>query len=152
MKTKSPTSKQEKFAQLVASGNSLSDAYRGSFEPTKAAQESIHAQASRLMTNVMVSARVDLLRAEYMSKTAEEVFYGYQTAMAELDAAITFAKECKSPGALVAALNLKQKISGLHVEERKNEQSPVSGMSSARVKAALDALAALRKAKVGAAQ
>lgn len=152
MKTKSPTSKQEKFAQLVASGNSLSDAYRGSFEPTKATPESIHAQASRLMANVMVSARVDLLRAECMSKTAEELFYGYQTAMAELDAAITFAKECKSPGALVAVLNLKQKISGLHVEERKNDRNPVAGMNSARVRAALEALAALKKARIGASQ
>lgn len=99
------------------------------------------------MADRNVTARVDYLRAEHMGKVAEEVFYNYEDAMRDLDKAIAFAIECKNPSAWIAALNLKQKISGLHVEERKNDLSPVSGMSAERVKAALEALQALRKAK-----
>ena len=148
----SPSPKRERFAQLVASGNSLSEAYRGSFNPTKATPKSIHAQASRLMANVMVSARVDELRAQIMAKVAENVSYEYQDAMSEADEALAFAKQLNSPATVLAAVAFKAKISGLMVEDRQNDCNPVSGMSSARVKAALDALAALRKAKAGAAQ
>ena len=141
------TSKQEKFAQLVASGKSLSDAYRGGFGAENCTDKSIHELASTLMASIKVASRVDELRSQYMVKTAEEVFYGYQESMVELEDAIAFAKQCQSPGALVAAINSRQKISGLHVEDRKNELNPVAGMDSGRVKAALEALQVMRKAK-----
>lgn len=150
MKSNPLTSKQEKFSQLVAAGKSQTDAYRGTFDASKSTDKTIHEKASRLMAADKVKARVDQLRTEHMSKVAEEVAYEYKDAMRECDEAITFAKQNGSAGAYVAALNLKQKISGLHVEDRKNERSPVSDMDAGRVKAALEALAALRKAKAGA--
>ena len=82
-----------------------------------------------------------------MCKLSEVVSYSYRNAMKELDEVILLAIETKNPSAYVAALNLKQKISGLHVTERRNELSPVSGMTYEQMKAALEALAALRKAR-----
>jgi hypothetical protein len=82
-----------------------------------------------------------------MAKVAEDVAYEYQEAMAELDDAVKFAKECGSPAAVVAALNLKQKISGLHVEDRKNDRNPVAGMSHERASAALEALQLIKRAQ-----
>ena len=144
------TPKQEKFAQMVASGNNQSDAYRGSFDAENCSNVTINKRSSELMGSGAIAGRIDSLRAEIMSKVSEEVAYEYADAIVELDEAIKFATTCKNPGARVAALSLKQKISGLHVEDRKNERNPVAGMDAGRVKAALEALAAMRKAKIAA--
>lgn len=150
MKPNSLTSKQEKFAQLVVSGMSLSAAYRGAFDAAKCNIATINKRASELMSNGEITGRVDSLRAKQMAGMFEGLNYEYRDAMRELNEAIAFAKECKNPGAFVAALNLKQRISGLHVEDRKNDRSPLAGMSADRVRAALAAITALRKAKLGA--
>ena len=100
-----------------------------------------------MMADFKVSARVEALRADILTNVSQDITYGYQESMIELDEAIAFAAECKNAGARVAAINLKQKISGLHVEDRKNDLSPVSAMSPERVKAALAALTMLRKAQ-----
>lgn len=57
------TPKQEKFAQCVADGMSQAEAYRTAFDckPTTKS-ETIHAHASRLMSDGKVSARVSELR------------------------------------------------------------------------------------------
>ena len=141
------TPKQEIFAQHVATGKSLTDAYRQAgyaITNPKTANEA----ASRLRANSKVLARVQTLRADHMRKLSEMVSYTYRDAMKELDDVIRFAIEGKNPSAYVAALNLKQKISGLHVVERRNELSPVSGMTYEQMKAALEALAAWRKSQM----
>ena len=145
------TPKQEKFAQLVASGQSLSDAYRAAYcVGENTAPDVVNVKASQVMSDGKVTVRVDVLRAQYMTNIAQEVSYEYEDAMSELDEAIQFAKQNGASAAYVAALNLKQKISGLHVEDRKNDRNPVAGMGPDRVKAALAALAVMRKAKVAA--
>lgn len=64
------TAKQEAFAQAVASGKNQSDAYRSAFsvKPTTK-PETVQANASRLMANSMVSARVAELK-EALAKKA----------------------------------------------------------------------------------
>lgn len=52
------TPQQEKFAQAVASGKSLSDAYRSSYKVGKSKAETINENASRVMSDSKVSARV----------------------------------------------------------------------------------------------
>lgn len=138
------TPKQERFAQFVAGGECLSGAYRAAFQSERMTAKTICESASRLMADRKVTARVDHLRGEHMRKVAESIKYDYQAAMRELDDAIAFAKVSGSAGAFVAALNLKQKISGLHVEARQNGLSPIAGMSHDRVRAAIDALVAMR--------
>lgn len=63
------TPKQEKFAQCVADGMSQADAYRSAFDvgaTTKA--ETVQANASRLMADSMVRARVSDLKAALTEK------------------------------------------------------------------------------------
>ena len=140
------TPKQENFAQHVATGKSLTDAYRqAGYAITNA--KTANEAASRLRANSKVLARVQTLRADHMRKLSEVASYSYRDAMRELDEVILLAKSNGHLAAVVAALNLKQKISGLHVVERRNELSPVSGMTYAQMKAALEDLAAWRKAK-----
>lgn len=62
------TSKQEKFAQEVASGKSQADAYRAAFNCAKSKPETVQAHASRLMADGKVSARVSELKAQLSEK------------------------------------------------------------------------------------
>jgi hypothetical protein len=80
------TPKQERFAQEVAQGKSQADAYRAAFnvKPTTK-PETIQANASRLMADNMVSARV----AELKAAVAERVVW---TMADSLDVLSTIAK------------------------------------------------------------
>lgn len=62
------TPQQEAFAQLVASGKSQSDAYRGSYKCEKSKNETIWRKASELMENGKVSARVSELKEQLSEK------------------------------------------------------------------------------------
>ncbi len=57
------TPKQERFAQLVAEGKTQADAYRGAFNTKPTTKpETIQNSAYKLMTDPVISARVDELR------------------------------------------------------------------------------------------
>jgi len=55
---------QEKFAQAVAAGKTLSDAYRSAYNvrPTTLAK-SVHESSSTLMANVKIASRIEEIRA-----------------------------------------------------------------------------------------
>jgi|GEM_PF-1817664 len=122
--------------------------YRLMVPNTKAIGKTLHPQAARLAADVKVSARITEIRASFLAKVPQELAYEHAEAMKELDGGIAFARSNGHSSTVVAALNLKQKISGLHVAERRNELSPVSGMTYAQMKAALEALAAWRKSQM----
>lgn len=56
------TSKQEKFAQEIASGKSQAEAYRTAYDAKNMSANTIHSKASILMSNDKVRARVDEIR------------------------------------------------------------------------------------------
>lgn len=56
------TPQQEKFAQEVAKGSSLSDAYRASYKSGRMKDKQIHEEASKLSANPKVSQRLSALR------------------------------------------------------------------------------------------
>ena len=62
------TPKQEKFAQEVASGKSQADAYRAAFNCEKSKPQTVIENASRLMADSNVSARVEELKAQLSEK------------------------------------------------------------------------------------
>ncbi len=67
------TPQQEVFAQEVAKGKSLSEAYRTAYKVKPGTKpESIHVRASELMSNVKVSVRVRGLQAESADKAVLE--------------------------------------------------------------------------------
>lgn len=57
------TPQQEKFAQEVAKGNSLADAYRASYKAERMKAETIYARASELAADSKVSVRVREIQA-----------------------------------------------------------------------------------------
>ena len=58
------TAKQEAFAQAVASGMTQADAYRASYDCENSADKTIVEEASRVMADRNVSARVQVLKDE----------------------------------------------------------------------------------------
>jgi len=62
------TSKQESFAQAVASGMTQSDAYRSAYDCENSSDKVIWNEASLLMGNQEVSVRVESLKAELAAK------------------------------------------------------------------------------------
>lgn len=69
MAEKALTPKREKFAQCVADGMTQADAYRAAFTVAPDSKaETVQANASRLMADSMVSARVAELRAALAEK------------------------------------------------------------------------------------
>lgn len=106
------TSKQEAFAQAVASGKTQADAYRAAFNATKMKAETVQQEASRLMADRKVSARVAELRKPAVD-TAQVTLAGHLARLAELsDAAQSEGKY----SAAVAAEIARGKASGLYVE------------------------------------
>lgn len=66
--TKNLTSKQEAFAQAVASGKSQADSYRIAYDAANMKPETIQSKASILMKKGMVRARVDELQKQISEK------------------------------------------------------------------------------------
>lgn len=56
------TPRQERFAQDVARGQSLTDAYRASYRAEKMKAETVHENASRLAADSKVAARIQSLQ------------------------------------------------------------------------------------------
>jgi len=68
MSEKPLTSKEEKFAQLVASGKTQADAYRGAYDAKNMLDATIASKASIVMAKGHVRARVEELRKPIVSK------------------------------------------------------------------------------------
>lgn len=62
------TPKQEMFAQRVADGLTLADAYRAAYNARRMTPETIWKRASELMADGVVTGRVDELRAALAEK------------------------------------------------------------------------------------
>lgn len=58
------TDKMESYALLVAKGSTLADAYRGSYNAEGMVESSIYSEASKLMDNPRVAARIKALMAQ----------------------------------------------------------------------------------------
>ena len=109
------TPKQEKFALEVASGKTQSDAYRAAFNVRSTTKpETVNQQASRLMADRNISARVEELRKPIAAK-----------AMITLESHIERLKELAvlaiDQGQIAAAIKAEElcgKASGVYVEKR----------------------------------
>jgi phage terminase small subunit len=62
------TPQQEKFAQEVGSGKSLSEAYRAAYKVGKSKPETVNDSASKLMANPLITQRVAKIQADAADK------------------------------------------------------------------------------------
>ena len=113
------TSQQEKFAQLVASGKTQADSYRGAYnvgENTK--PETIQKRASELMSNGAVKGRVEELRKPIIDDIGI-------TLKSHLERLQELSKGAEDAGQFSAAINAeiaRAKHSGIIVEKQEPKQ------------------------------
>lgn len=107
------TSKQEAFAQAVATGKTQADAYRLAFNATKMKAATIQQCASRLMADRNVSARVEELR----KPVVEAVQVTLEAHLRRLEELSKKAEDEGKYAAAVTAEIARGKASGLYVEK-----------------------------------
>tara|TARA_R100000951_G_scaffold1557_7_gene3293 strand:- start:1246 stop:1659 length:414 start_codon:yes stop_codon:yes gene_type:complete len=108
------TPKQEKFAVLVAEGNTQADAYREAYDPIGSEDKTIHENASRLANDSKVSARIKEIQekaAKSAEVTLEEIVQGIREA-----AGIASTK--KESNALTTAYMALAKVTGQIVDKK----------------------------------
>ena len=111
--------RQEAFAQnLVAKGMNATAAYKAAGYAAKH-NAAVRADASRLLTNAKVKARV----AELQRQAAQKAVVTAESVAAELDAAFRLAFDNKQAAACVAAAMGKAKLFGLIVDRAEVEQT-----------------------------
>lgn len=106
------TSKQEKFAQGIASGKSQADAYREAYNVQNMKDNSIHVNASKVLANTKVALRVEELRQPIV----EEVGITLKTHLEDLLALRQAAVADRSFSAAISAEIARGKAAGVHVE------------------------------------
>jgi hypothetical protein len=108
------TPKQEAFAQAVASGMSQSDAYRAAYKVRDNTKpETVNQQASRIMADRKVAARVEELR----KPVVEAAQITLASHLARLRALSEAAEGSAQYSAAITAEIARGKASGLYVEK-----------------------------------
>jgi len=107
------TDKQSRFAQAIADGKAQTEAYISVYNTENMARKTIHENASRLMANSKVAARIDTLRKTVAfiatQRMAESVIWTRQMSIDGL--ASIFTDESAPHSARVAAL---KEINAMH--------------------------------------
>lgn len=107
------TPKREAFAQAVASGMSQADAYRSAFSTKQSKPETIQQNASRLMADSKVLARVEEIRAPIVQKAQI-------TLESHLERLKQLSEKAEQDGQFSAAISAevsRGKASGLYTEK-----------------------------------
>lgn len=102
------THKQEAFAQAVAAGASLSDAYRTAYAADSMKAETVNVKASQLMANGKVTVRLEQLKSEL----SERALWTREESVRVL-AEIAGGAECK-PAERVAAVKELNSMHGFN--------------------------------------
>lgn len=127
------TGNRELFAKYVASGLSQSDAYRKAYDCKKSTDKTIHENASRLMADSKVIARVKELSDKADEKLIDSIAYSKEDSFKQLEKAQGIALKCvkkafhngkcvdesSAPDLnnFIRAEELKGKLFGLYVEK-----------------------------------
>lgn len=115
-KPKALTPKQEKFAQAIVSGESLSDAYRSAYKCDKMSDNAINVQASKLSKDPKITLRVDELRKP-VTEAAQITLQGLTD---DLRRAAGYADTKKDARALTGAIMAIAELHGLKVNKNAN--------------------------------
>lgn len=141
--------KKEHFAQLVAKGETQSDAYRLSHPDSEAADATIHEAASRMAADSEVAARITGLVEGARLQSVTAAAYTLDMAMAEADLGLRLAIQMGQSGTIAQVVKLKSQLAG-HLAEKKGD-IPAAALDEADVTMIQEIRAALvAKAKANA--
>lgn len=116
------TAKQEKFCQNIVKGMNQADSYRNAYGAKKMKDKTIWENASRLMSNGKVKARVEQLKEKItddIKYTVEDSFNSLCKAQElALNRVNPFGKPNPDLANFIKAEELKGKLKGLYVEKK----------------------------------
>jgi len=122
------TPKQQHFCRAVASGCTMSDAYREAYSTSRMKPATIHREATRLMSNPMITTRIEVLnRAKDRAFIASAVS-DRELVLTQLREIVVNAKGTPAEHAILRACDLLGKTVGLYkdvvetVEQRTSEE------------------------------
>lgn len=105
------TAKQEKFVQNIIAGMSQADAYREAYDTKRMSDKSVWENASRLMANVKVTARI----AELREQLAKPSIMSAQSRLEWLTELI--ANETEDSNVKLKAIDIMNKMQGEYVQK-----------------------------------
>lgn len=111
------TPNQESFAQKYLELGNASEAYRQSYDAANMMAKTVWEEASRLLSNHKVAARVNELRAELAKRHAVTI----DSISAELEQARSLAFQTEQPAAAVSASLGKAKLHGLLIDKQETK-------------------------------
>lgn len=118
--------KQERFAQLVASGKSFTDAYIESRPGTAMRRETAGKHGCMLAKDPAVAARITELQAPVIEDVRKQFQFTLDTAMVELEQAKALAKALAKPETIIKGIELQAKLSKLLNDgKQKDGQTPL---------------------------
>jgi len=97
------TSKQEKFAQAVASGMTQADAYRHAYNAENMADSTIWSRASELAADGKVSGRIKALQEALQEAATIAALWSLELSIKTKRQALQLALEKKDPRAIIQA-------------------------------------------------
>lgn len=107
---------REKFCQNIASGMTQADAYRDAFNPKNSKDKTIWENASRVMNDSKVRARVEELKQEVI----KGIRYEREDCFEEINEILTLAKQEGNLQLALKAIEDKGKLMQLFVEKVEN--------------------------------
>ena len=122
------TPKQEKFSQSVASGKSQADAYRLAYNAGNMKEETVWSNASVLMADNKVSARVDEIRKPIVESAQLTLEQHLKDLLRLREEAV---KDSKWSAAVAAEMG-RGKAAGLHVNKVDVNEDRVINISIVR--------------------
>ena len=136
------TPKQEKFAQLVASGVNQSDAYREAYN-TSGKASGVHVNSAKLVADTKISLRIAELRQPAVKKVGLTV----ETLLSELEQAQALARDTDNANGMTQAIMAKAKLADLLPSEKKELHHHDATRLEERLQAGRDNIIKLRNVK-----
>lgn len=140
------TMKQESFAQAIASGlyPNQAAAYRVAYDAEQMAASTIYQEASRLMANPLIAARIEELKA--LKEAGERLDSAKIRAHVIARLHIESLDPDSSPASRIRALELLGKLGGVGAFEKQAEDNSLPQDADSVTKALRERLEALAKA------
>jgi|TARA_R110000803_G_scaffold126580_1_gene194164 phage terminase small subunit len=107
------TNKQEEFAQEIVKGSTQADAYRAAYDAANMKDETVWSNASRLIDNSKVAARIKELRQPSIDK----VQLTLESHLTDLLKLRNMAAKDEKWSAAIQAETIRGKAAGLHIDK-----------------------------------
>lgn len=134
------TGQRERFARAIAEGMSQSDAYRLAFNAKRSTMKTINEEASRIMADRKVAARVEQL----VRPAVESAELSAEAHLDELKRLRDIALTAGNQAAAIRAEELRGKVAGLYITKiETGEAGAFDSLAAMNKQRAMDAIKAV---------